>query len=453
MDAERRLCPLETNDIWEIYHRIPFMVVSRNAFVSMVLHCPPRISLKDGNSPLSEEMEVLFEVYWKPWLIDVYDWLQCFGIAPWYWRTIKGTKHRVPAVPPFGSGWITTYFDTKTHAQGFRWYSNNTHDNGFHFETKLRPPLLTGFHQSSVSSLLSDWRTFKIARESLEIVFYRQAHQQHVLEHHPPKNNIGDDNLTTLESFGDTIAATVLARQEGLTNQKMTIRSDYLQDAMRQASAHNHGVSSRFGKTGTPTIGTERRNDVWERENAGTVESALPLKPDFSCKTVPSPHVQADLAQIASRLDHMASAIMDIPISVIEAIGGKTTASVAGNFRFLNERIKDWQKYFETITKKAFLFGYGKILQDDFNARALKLYVDTQIEVEMPCTPIANASDIKELHAGGWMTKEAAGIHMFNVLGIPLSDMTVSEYPDMVPRELVVAPQKKQKVEKKDKVL
>jgi hypothetical protein len=225
----------------------------------------------------------------------------------------------------------------------------------------------------------------------------------------------------------------------------MTVRSDYLCDALKQASAHNHGVASRFGNAGAPATSTDRRSDVWERENAGSIESALPLKPDFSYKTIPSPHVQADLAQIASRLDHMASAIMDIPISVIEAIGGRTTASVAGNFRFLNERIKDWQKYFETITKKAFLFGYGKILQDDFNAKALKLYVDTQIVVEMPCTPIANASDIRELHAGGWMTKEAAGIHMFNVLGIPLSDMTVSEYPDMVPKELVKVepPQKK----------
>ena len=55
--------------------------------------------------------------------------------------------------------------------------------------------------------------------------------------------------------------------------------------------------------------------------------------------------------------------------------------------------------------------------------RQLELYVDAAVEIELACTPIANMADIENLLDRKLLSPEKAGEHLFNILGLPLSDM------------------------------
>jgi len=69
--------------------------------------------------------------------------------------------------------------------------------------------------------------------------------------------------------------------------------------------------------------------------------------------------------------------------------------------------------------------------------KLLELYADTEVQVYMPCTPIASPKDIAAVHMAGYMTKRTAAEHTFNILGISHADLSISEYPDQVPLELL----------------
>ncbi len=221
----------------------------------------------------------------------------------------------------------------------------------------------------------------------------------------------------------------------------MTLRNDALQEAISTANAKNRGLKMRFGTNGY--IRSENQGQKWEMENANVLEKGIPLKADYSYKPAQVPHVDANLIELCTRLDRMASAIMDVPIALIEGMG-KNAANVQGSFRILNERIKDRQEYRKRITKKAFLIIYGQVIQENLDKRTrlirrerpdvmLELYADTEVEIKIKDTPIINASDVQNLNLAGYMDKKVAAEHIFNVLGLPESDISVKKDPPMEP--------------------
>jgi hypothetical protein len=385
-----------------------------------------------GDMEMSEELKILFNLYYTKWNIDKYDWLQCFGVCPWYIESVKGTPHKIPVVPPFGAGKIYTYLNNK-HEQCFKYRFNSGETKTMYFETKSHPPGLDGRYYSPISSILYEWRSCKIIREATEIASYHQARTQHVFEYRPEKNNGEDTNIMQLEQFGDVISSSVAARQERLDSVKVNIRRDDFQAALETASDINRGIKRRFG-TNSAFLNSDTNNKKWELENSNLIDRGTILKPHFFYKAVQAPHVHIGMVEVLSRLDRMASALMDIPIGIIESTGSKTTAGVQGNFRILNERIKDWQNYFKESTKKAFLIMYGDFLQGELSnvirhvrretpSKMLELYVDNSVVVEMACTPIANINDIQNLMEKGLLSREKGAEHLFNILGLPLSDI------------------------------
>jgi hypothetical protein len=439
-DSEIRLNEAETADIWDIYHHLPVLKTASSVYGSIITKSPASVKLAKSQK-MAPELRILFDLYWIKWDFDSYIWETAFGVVPWRPIDISGTIHRYPTVPKYGSGYISTYLD-KDGLQRFKWYwtvgSKLGEDKSFFFETKSNPPDINGHYTSAIAALLPDWRTTKIVREATEIASYQQARVQHVFEYHPPKNVPGDDNLATLEEFGDTIAGTVMSQQEGLQNAKMTIRSDALQDAISTANAKNRGLKAKFG-TPYGYLKSDNQGQKWELDNANILEKGIPLKADYYYKAVASPQVHANLTQLCERLDHMASALMDIPIALIEGMG-KSTANVQGSFRILNERIKDRQEYRKRTTKKAFLIIYGKMIQEDLNRRIrlirnerpnvmLELYADTEVEVKIKDTPIISVADVQNLNLAGYIQKEVAAKHIFNILGLPEEDISVTKDP------------------------
>lgn len=419
----------QVHDVYDIYHNHPYMKRSRDAFVSMALQKPPEVIIHTLNMESDDELNAVLDMYWLPWLQSMYDWLKMIGICPWYYRRIRGTIHMYPCVPPWGSGYITTYLD-KRHEQQFSWFWNDTQvkDNSIHFERSAHIPALNGQLTSPVASLIPDWKTQKIVRESTDIVAYQQARPQHIFEHHPPKNQIGDDNMTTLESFGEKVAADVMATQEGLTLAKMRIRTDALKEAIQETISNNHGMKKRLG-TG-PFIRSETQSDQWERENAGLLDHAVHLKPDFVYKPVQSPKLDIHLHEYAKRMDQAVGAIMDIPLQLTES-SGKLGQNMQGIMRFINERVKYWLSYFETVTRRVFVMAYGMGLEQEMRSRTpysvRQLYIQESVHVRIPVTPIATFDDLKKVYDSGLYNQHAFAIHTFNALGLPSEDIAIPE--------------------------
>lgn len=428
-------------DIVEAYTTIPNLVIARDAFISMVLRCPASIQLKTLRAKESKRLQILLELYYLPWKIDCYDYLQMFGIAPWYWKKIDDDEY-VPVVPPLLSGYFSTYMDSKNQQQ-FRFYYNNSAKpvTNMYFETNGHAPTICGKFRSVVSTIIPEFKTSKILRQAFEITTYQQARPQHIFEFHPPRNVPGDDNLVTLESFGDTIAASVMTRQENLHMAKMNIRKDDMQRALLYENIKNKGQKQKYGTR--RYLLNEDRTEEWERDNSTVLSRGIPLGPDFVYKAAASPQLHADYARIMQRLDHLSSAIMDVPLSWIETSTTRTVAGVQGSIRFVNERIKSWIEYFVRITKKAFLIGNGTLIQEqlDFVRRRKKklseqelisIYADEEVDVYISCSPIAHVNDVRQTYYDGFMKKEKAAEHIFSILGIPITDINISEQPPIM---------------------
>jgi len=446
--SETRLKKDEEDDCWDMLDKIPMLMISHDTFVSMVLSCPAKIELSTLNWEMTDELQFLMINFWLPAQQTSYTWLKAVGYCPWYWESVRGTEHRIPVVCPRNSGYCTTYLDTK-HRQQFAWHWNDAKtmeaDKNVYIITARHAPGLDGSIRSPIASLLYEWRTTRIVRTSTEIATDQQAHQQHVFEFHPAKTGNGDDNLQTLESFGDKIAGTVLSQQESLYAAKSSMRVADLHHSLASAAAYNRGM-----RRSSAVLRSESQSDQWERENANILERGVPLKPDFNYKPVPPPRITTSLPELSLRLEKLASAIMDIPYQLIESSGGRTSANVQGSFRLVNERLKDWNAFFERLTKKWFLMAYGETIQeglDDENRKRralpldvqephkmLKLYADTEVNVYMSRTPIANVQDIVNLHLSGYMKKKTAAEHAFSILGLSHADISISDYPDRMPQ-------------------
>jgi len=423
--------PLNTRemlDIIEAYHKIPYVHVARDQFISMVLKSPPQISLKNKNKfdITTNEFEQILIKYYIPWLSSMYDWIKMFGICPWYFKKIEG-NHRVPVVPPIGAGYITTYL-SKKHEQKFKFYWDEKEKNAanVYFETDGHLPMvLNGQLTSAMSTLLFEYRSAQILRNSLQTSWYQQARQQHVFEYHPPKNIPGDDNLITLESFGETIAAQVVSSQENLHNHKMKIRKSVLESSLKQSEYKNKSIG--FGHS-------ESKEDILNRGEASIIEHGIPLPADYVYKSAHAPQVHGDYVNTMQRLDRLASAVMDIPLNFVESSNAKTTATVQGSVRFVNEKIKQWISLFETVTKKAILLSYGATIQENI----YPLFVADEITVIIPSTPVIDGDSVRQLWIDGMMSQKTAAKYVFNLLGLSEQDITIA-----TPVLLEEEPQKK----------
>lgn len=432
-------CPLnqaEMIDIWNHFHRSPYIRLGAEIFTAMVLKTVPQIKLK-GFDDQNADFVLIQELHHRPFLIQFYIHYHLFGIVPIYKKKITGTKYYKPLIPPFGSGQIWTEFDLvkKEQIYKFHWQGSNDYDRKIYFRVGNTPPGLDGKINSSLASLLNDWRTCAIIRQSTELVAYQQARQQHVFEFHPSKINPGDDALVGLESFGEKIAGSVMLDQEKLSNYRMEVRSEALMNSLKAADYLNYGMrnQSRYDNS-------EAQSSQLERETSLFMSRGYSLKPDVVYKPVPTPHLGISLNDFVVRLDKVGSALMDIPLQLIESTGVKSQANMQGNLRFINERMQEWIRLFCDVTKQFFLIAYGKQImgEEAFKNRD----IDKEVEVILPCTPIANVDDIMRVHKEGMMLKEDAGSHVFNILGLPSEQLHCTSWPDGVAKELLIGKKK-----------
>lgn len=432
-------CPLnyaEMSDIWDNYHRSPYIRLCAEIFTSMVLKSVPKIKLRGFDDENSDFM-LIQELYHRPFLIQFYIWYHLFEIVPIYKKKIPGTQYYKPMIPPFDAGQIWTEMDYKKKEQTFKWTWKNAsdYDRKMYFRVGSHPPGLSGRIHSAMGSLLNDWRTCAIIRQSTEMIAYQQARPQHVFEMHPSKINPGDDGLIGLESFGESIAGSVMMEQEKLSNYRMEVKSEALMNSLKAADYLNYSVKNKYDIAQR----SESHGSQIERETSQFLSRGYSLKPDAVYKAVPTPSLGFNLNEHLARLDKVGAALMDIPLQLIEGSSMKSQANMQGNMRFINERMQEWIRLFCDVTKQFFLIAYRKALLSELGGGR---EIDKEIEVILECTPIANVDDIMRMHKEGLMKKQIAAEHTFNILGLPAEDISVSSWPDQIAKELLLGKKK-----------
>jgi len=90
--------------------------------------CEPfEVKIEGMPVPQKKEMEYLQKTFWLKSVYDIFVWKLCYGIVPYFEKTIQDTAHRIPVVPEITQGTLYVYEDddrlkvrqkhsTQTHA-------------------------------------------------------------------------------------------------------------------------------------------------------------------------------------------------------------------------------------------------------------------------------------------------------------------------------------------------
>lgn len=452
--SEIRLDEESWHDIVELYTTNPIIKISRDSLLGALNKCPPTITLKSMPGQISKELELLLVFKWQPAMEMLYDNLKMRGICPYYYEKIPGTIHQYPVVPPMDSGYITITMGDD-HKLKFKWYYygstgmrtiiGNQYDSKmqFYFESQSSMPNTHGKYRSAIHSLLKEYRTFNILRESTEIGSWNGVRPYHVIEYHPAKNRSGDDELTTLETFGEKVAGNVMMQTEMFNRARMRVRTDELMQAIQTSHAANTGAyHTRYDNKESNMSRTERQRSAFDGNRM------LPLPADRIYKQTGHPVLVGDLEKARAAFDLYCASIMDFPLEMIQPQSKQRGANISGNARYWNERIKHWAGIFETFYKQALISIYGNTLQEGLDSfvtartplkKQLQTYIATDLKVEIPCSPMIDTAALQMLYEKGYIAKEVAGEHIFSNFGLPYSQMEIVTDPNELAKRVPLA--------------
>ena len=94
--------------------------------------------------------------------------------------------------------------------------------------------------------------------------------------------------------------------------------------------------------------------------------------------------------------------------------------------------------------RHVFLFLHRKELEISFgilnrmrrDRRQWDIYPEDEIDVFLPCTPVASYDQLRQIYMDGLMKKETLAKHTFNIFALPSDEIELQEYPDKFPKEL-----------------
>jgi len=453
--SEVRLNENAVRDLVTIYRTTPVIKVARNAIMSMVLCGPFAFSIPKLGIVQTNDMDTIIQHFWMPWLRKVFDWYKMFGICPYYLeRPNSKSSHQVPVIPDVEMGYITVSVD-KRHRKRFRWYW----DHGTTASEEKRmlwivgddSPTIDGTIQSPMASLVIAYRSLMILRGSQDDAAVQSAHPPHVFEYHPPKSASGNDDLVHMNAqFGPKAAGVARVRQNEMESREMRIRRSELFQQLKDTFRKNRGMDPAAKKG--RMLWSETSEDVMIRHNPGLFERGVPLPADYKYTSVTKPTLVADVEKAATAFNMMAAAVMNFPLEMILPTGHARAQNIQGSLRFVNEGIKEWLAFFTSVAQTALVIAYkaefdtimSEAKRQYVNRRGgdpwdvAQLYPEIDVKVIMQCTPIMSYQELSQMHMDGIMKKEDFAAHAFHMRALPKSEISITMWPDMVSKELLI---------------
>jgi hypothetical protein len=98
-------------DIWFLVHNTAGFITQLQKLRSMSMCEPFEVKLDGMRAEQKREMEYLQKTFWLTSVYDIFVWKLCYGIVPYFEKTIQGTAHRIPVVPEITQGTLLVYED------------------------------------------------------------------------------------------------------------------------------------------------------------------------------------------------------------------------------------------------------------------------------------------------------------------------------------------------------
>lgn len=98
-------------DIWFLVHNTAGFITQLQKLRSMSMCEPFEVKIEGMPVPQKKEMEYLQKTFWLKSVYDIFVWKLCYGIVPYFEKTIQDTAHRIPVVPEITQGTLYVYED------------------------------------------------------------------------------------------------------------------------------------------------------------------------------------------------------------------------------------------------------------------------------------------------------------------------------------------------------
>jgi hypothetical protein len=442
-------------DLLDMYHSVPVIKVARKSFLSMTLGEPFTFSIPAIGLESNKDMEKIISAFWMPWLRTVYDWVKLFGICPYYFKKTKGEKpHMIPVVPDIQLGYITVVVNT-AHELEYKWYwSHGTHTEQ---ETKMLwvitedHPSCSGQLNSPLVSLLANYRSLKKLQKSQDIACTQAARPVHLMEYTPNARTANNDELTHLVADFGKAAGITKARRDQMRNQEIRVKTAELYKQLQET--HN---ANTVNSTVSQTLWTDTSAQVLEEMDNGFASRVVALRPDFHYKAAQAPVLVADFYAAESQFNLMAAAIMDFSMELLQPAGQSRSQNVEGAQQFENNRIQETTSFFRAILQPALVIAYrdqfsetmemahnwrlSKLKGDPNNAAVL--FPELDVVVDLSGSTVNGYDDMRAMWYDGIMTQKDFAETVYKQRNMPSEQIVTLPYPDGVPKERLVRPEK-----------
>lgn len=438
-------------DIQEMYRSCPAIVLARKSFLSKTIGEPFSFSIPAIGITSNRDMEKIISFHWMPFLRTVYDWCQMIGICPYYFEKLGNSEHRVPVVPDMDLGYITVVVNKKHHLE-YKWYwshgvQTEQQADMLWIMTEHRPTN-KGIIRSPLATLLPTWSSLMKLKRAQDVAVTQRARPVHIMEHANTKHMHNNDELSTLVAdFGSKAAGISKARREAQIQQNIRVKTAELYRSLQQASDANHMKS-----TIQPTLWTETPADTLEEMDAGFSNRVIVMREDFKYSQAAKPEVIVDYYKAEMQFNTTASAVMGFAMEHITPTGGARSQNVQGALDFENDRIREQASFFQSVLQSALIIAYKdqfqQVMDDARHWRISKLggdpqkvaflYPELDVQIDLSSASVTTYEEMKAMHMDGLITKETFGTHVFKNRNLPLEDMVTLQWPDKVPKEMLV---------------
>lgn len=470
LHGEERWNFAEATDLWVLAHRHPAAVDRLEAFRSMTMCKPFRLKIGKvnaprrtwRNAPMQPMMQEIVQNNFMDFLYDVMVWLACFGICPYFLEPIKGTTHFRPWVPVFGSGYVSTYLDDKSHKQRFRWWwthrgngSMTTVDETVGWVMDGKQPMLNGNFRSPLSSILEDYRHYRYAMRDNQYASYHSTHPSAIITH-DPKGQQMDEQRITHGIFGEAVSKELLYEDEQDAQEMHSFQATSLKRALQEAGmVHDLAVSDDWALQG-PVMKSESFARKHSREHNGYYQRRTVIPPNFNVARGPEHRVVIDVEKWDAILSAKICEVLGIPSEMDKSSHGQKAVNKEGIKLSVGERLKRTIGRIEWVAEQIFLDIYGETLQRGFDTylnkkkgtrgtdgakgprprvhmrkrgrqtlqetamqSMLNAYVDVRIELH--CTPLLNGATAMELYDRGFLHEDYMQSYLVDRYGFPES--------------------------------
>lgn len=464
-EVETPLDPLTIKDILGMTTDVPAIRVSLSNVVAEVLPGPfsfhiPALGIESG-----EDMRHILENHHEPFAINV--WLCCkqIGVAPFFMLNKGG--HRIPVLCDLTQGYVAVCVNTKTRKTSYKWYDAyqdtpmaDSAKDIYWFVTR-DAPAGDGTIRSAMASLLPTYRSLLKMRQAQDIVNTQRPRPVHIVEMRPDPRAGQDDNLIHMASEYGRAAGISKERLDESREAEKRMRASQLKAALRETQQRNLQQS-----TAQPTLYTDTPAALLDEMNAGFTDRVVVLRERATYREAAKPDMVGDYIKASKEFDVMAAAVMDSNVEFFTPTGGSNARAHQGEMidRFTNGRIRQVARFFQRVLQCALVIAYKTQFQQVMNgayqwrlakgedaSQIVVLHPELDVEVRMPKSSVLNIPQMQVMRDQGLIEQKTMAEYIAQAANMPIEDLATLEWPDNVPRERLVKPQKEGDVGKPPK--